>query len=90
VWSPAYKNSCQVITLTDCRAALGQQEHQNAIGKDFPLFSQPHAPGGLPQPADHPEEMQQTGKACDEPKEKIIRIFKLAPARPEQRKYFNE
>ena len=37
----AYENGYQVITLTDCCATLSQQEHQNALDSDFPMFSQP-------------------------------------------------
>ncbi len=36
-----YENGYQVITLTDCVAATSTEEHQNAIDKDFPMFSQP-------------------------------------------------
>ena len=37
----AYEKSYNVITLTDCCATLSQEEHDNAITKDFPMFSQP-------------------------------------------------
>jgi len=37
----AYEKSFNVITLTDCCATLSQEEHDNAISKDFPMFSQP-------------------------------------------------
>lgn len=37
----AYENGYQVITLTDCCATLSEEEHRNALGKDFPMFSQP-------------------------------------------------
>jgi nicotinamidase-related amidase len=37
----AYENGYNVITLTDCCAGLSLEEHNNAIEKDFPMFSQP-------------------------------------------------
>ena len=37
----AYENGYNVITLTDCCASLSMDEHNNAIEKDFPMFSQP-------------------------------------------------
>jgi nicotinamidase-related amidase len=37
----AYEQGYNVITLTDCCATLSQEEHDNAINKDFPMFSQP-------------------------------------------------
>lgn len=37
----AYEQGYHVITLTDCCATLSQEEHDNAINKDFPMFSQP-------------------------------------------------
>lgn len=37
----AYENGYNVITLTDCCAGLSIDEHNNAIEKDFPMFSQP-------------------------------------------------
>lgn len=37
----AYEKGYQVITLTDCCATLSQEEHDNALAKDFPMFSQP-------------------------------------------------
>lgn len=39
----AYENGYNVITLTDCCAGLSTEEHNNAIAKDFPMFSQPMA-----------------------------------------------
>ncbi|MEM8487065.1 MAG: cysteine hydrolase [Bacteroidota bacterium] len=36
-----YENGYNVITLTDCVAATSIEEHQNAIEKDFPMFSHP-------------------------------------------------
>ncbi|MFT4031403.1 MAG: cysteine hydrolase [Siphonobacter sp.] len=37
----AYEKGYNVITLTDCCATLSQEEHDNAIAKDYPMFSQP-------------------------------------------------
>ncbi|MFT5833460.1 MAG: ureidoacrylate peracid hydrolase [Cognaticolwellia sp.] len=37
----AYENGYNVVTLTDCCAGLSIEEHNNAIEKDFPMFSQP-------------------------------------------------
>lgn len=37
----AYEHGYQVLTLTDCMAATSREEHDNAIGKDFPMFSHP-------------------------------------------------
>lgn len=37
----AYEKGYNVITLTDCCATLSQEEHDNALAKDFPMFSQP-------------------------------------------------
>lgn len=37
----AYENGYNVVTLTDCCASLSVEEHNNAIEKDFPMFSQP-------------------------------------------------
>lgn len=36
-----YENGYQVITLQDCVAATSQEEHDNAIKYDFPMFSTP-------------------------------------------------
>lgn len=36
-----YENGYQVITVTDCVAATSQEEHDNALTYDFPMFSQP-------------------------------------------------
>ncbi|HEU0086110.1 MAG TPA: cysteine hydrolase [Pseudonocardiaceae bacterium] len=36
-----YENGYRVITLTDCVAATSQQEHDNAIKFDYPMFSLP-------------------------------------------------
>jgi nicotinamidase-related amidase len=36
-----YENGYRVITLTDCVAATSQEEHDNAISYDFPMFSMP-------------------------------------------------
>ena len=37
----AYENGYNVVTLTDCCAGLSSEEHNNAIAKDFPMFSEP-------------------------------------------------
>jgi nicotinamidase-related amidase len=36
-----YERGYQVYTLTDCVAATSQEEHDNAISKDYPMFSRP-------------------------------------------------
>lgn len=36
-----YERGFRVITLTDCVAATSQEEHNNAISYDFPMFSVP-------------------------------------------------
>ncbi|MCC8246439.1 cysteine hydrolase family protein [Saccharothrix luteola] len=36
-----YENGYKVITLTDCVAATSQEEHDNALRFDFPMFSVP-------------------------------------------------
>jgi nicotinamidase-related amidase len=36
-----YERGYQVYTLTDCVAATSQSEHDNAISKDYPMFSRP-------------------------------------------------
>jgi ureidoacrylate peracid hydrolase len=61
----AYENGYQVITLTDCCATLSQQEHQNAIDKDFPMFSQPMPHEAFLNLLTSPEDLQLTGKAYD-------------------------
>ena len=37
----AYEKGFDVYTLTDCVAATSQEEHANAIDKDYPMFSHP-------------------------------------------------
>lgn len=37
----AYERGFTVFTLTDCVAATSQEEHDNAIAKDYPMFSHP-------------------------------------------------
>lgn len=37
----AYENGYEVITLTDCAAAVSMEQHRNAIEFDFPMFSKP-------------------------------------------------
>ncbi|WP_066910226.1 cysteine hydrolase family protein [Millisia brevis] len=36
-----YENGYQVITLSDCVAGTSQEEHDNAITYDYPMFSRP-------------------------------------------------
>nr|WKN36192.1 cysteine hydrolase [Tunicatimonas sp. TK19036] len=43
----AYEKGFNVITLTDCCAGLSIEEHNNAIEKDFPMFSQPMTSQGF-------------------------------------------
>ena len=42
-----YENGYQVITLTDCMAAVSKEEHENAITYDFPMFSNPQTSAEL-------------------------------------------
>ena len=37
----AYERGFTVYTLTDCVAATSAEEHENAIAKDYPMFSHP-------------------------------------------------
>jgi nicotinamidase-related amidase len=37
----AYEKGFNVFTLTDCVAATSKEEHDNAISKDYPMFSHP-------------------------------------------------
>jgi len=37
----AYERGFNVFTLTDCVAATSTEEHDNAIAKDYPMFSHP-------------------------------------------------
>jgi nicotinamidase-related amidase len=37
----AHEKGFNVFTLTDCLAATSQEEHDNAIAKDYPMFSHP-------------------------------------------------
>jgi nicotinamidase-related amidase len=36
-----YENGYKVITLNDCTAATSNEEHDNALAYDFPMFSEP-------------------------------------------------
>lgn len=36
-----YENGFRVITLPDCVAATSQEEHENALTYDYPMFSIP-------------------------------------------------
>lgn len=37
----AYENGYEVITLTDCAAAVSCEQHNNAVEFNFPMFSKP-------------------------------------------------
>jgi nicotinamidase-related amidase len=37
----AYERGYEVVTLTDCMAATSQEEHDNAVKYDYPMFSKP-------------------------------------------------
>lgn len=37
----AYERGYHVVTLVDCCATIGEEEHRVAIEKDFPMFSEP-------------------------------------------------
>ncbi|MGH3990649.1 MAG: cysteine hydrolase, partial [Pseudonocardiaceae bacterium] len=37
----AYERGYEVVTLTDCVAATSDEEHENAIRFDYPMFSKP-------------------------------------------------
>lgn len=41
----AYEHGFRVITLTDCVAGTSQEEHDNAIRYDYPMFSVPMTTG---------------------------------------------
>ncbi|MBA2768481.1 MAG: cysteine hydrolase [Sporichthyaceae bacterium] len=41
----AYEKGFNVLTLVDCVAATSQQEHDNAIASDYPMFSHPVTAG---------------------------------------------
>ena len=47
----AYEKGFNVFTLTDCVAATSQEEHDNAIAKDYPMFSHPVTARGVPRRA---------------------------------------
>jgi nicotinamidase-related amidase len=50
-----YENGYQVITLSDCVAATSQEEHDNALKYDFPMFSQPMSSSDFIAELDKPE-----------------------------------
>jgi nicotinamidase-related amidase len=50
-----YENGYQVITLSDCVAATSQEEHDNALKYDFPMFSQPMSSSDFIAELDTPE-----------------------------------
>jgi nicotinamidase-related amidase len=61
----AYENGYNVITLTDCCATLGEEEHQNALDKDFPMFSQPMKHEEFINLLTTAEELRMTGKGYE-------------------------
>ncbi len=61
----AYEHGYNVITLTDCCATLSQDEHDNALQKDFPMFSQPMAHSDFINLVENQEELNLVGKAYE-------------------------
>ena len=61
----AYENGYNVITLTDCCAGLSLEEHENAIAKDFPMFSQPMASLSFLEIAEGKEALVMEGKGYE-------------------------
>ena len=43
----AYEHGFEVITLTDCMAAVSPAAHDNAVTYDFPMFSKPTSAAGF-------------------------------------------
>jgi ureidoacrylate peracid hydrolase len=37
----AYEKDYDVVTLTDCTAALSEEEQRRAVEKNYPMFSRP-------------------------------------------------
>lgn len=50
----AYEHGFRVITLTDCVAGTSQEEHDNAIRYDYPMFSLPMTASAFLQLLDPP------------------------------------
>ena len=61
----AYEHGYQVITLTDCCATLSQEEHDNALANDFPMFSEPMDHTRFIELLQTQEEVTMLGKAYD-------------------------
>lgn len=61
----AYENGYNVITLTDCCAGLSMEEHNNAIEKDFPMFSEPMTSNEFLNVVAGKDELVMEGKAYD-------------------------
>jgi len=61
----AYENGFNVVTLNDCCAGLSMEEHNNAIAKDFPMFSEPMSSTDFMDKVTGEEELVLTGKAYD-------------------------
>jgi nicotinamidase-related amidase len=61
----AYENGYNVITLTDCCAGLSMEEHNNAIEKDFPMFSEPMTSNEFLNVVTGKDELVMEGKAYD-------------------------
>ncbi|WP_306352984.1 cysteine hydrolase [Flavobacterium sp. '19STA2R22 D10 B1'] len=61
----AYEKGYNVITLTDCCATLSQEEHDNALEKDFPMFSQPMQHSDFIQTIKENTEVKLEGKAYE-------------------------
>ena len=61
----AYENGYNVVTLSDCCAGLSVEEHDNAIAKDFPMFSEPMNSQAFAKVMLGDEELILEGKAYD-------------------------
>lgn len=60
-----YERGYNVITLTDCCATLSEQEHTNALEKDFPMFSEPMTHDVFMRIVEQKEELNLAGKAYE-------------------------
>lgn len=58
----AYELGYDVITLTDCCATLSEEEHANALAKDFPMFSQPMTSRGFREVLQGDQALAMAGK----------------------------
>ena len=61
----AYDKGYNVITLTDCCATLSQEEHDNALKSDFPMFSQPMTHTELIEVLENQKELELKGKGYE-------------------------